>query len=154
MTALIKHDDACPRKGMGHSDAAKRVSDTYNLHRMADPFNSHGKWIAVALADGTSDQVLYDTKQQAILHQGHNEQYYAFVGIAPHTMTVCEAETFLRTVRTLYDRGLRLADPDHRGGGRDVIKRASREDQQSLMRTITRGSRPSNLTYPGKDMEN
>jgi hypothetical protein len=95
MRLLIPHTPTCMRKGMGHSDAAKRCSDTYRLHRSANLTNAIRKWIAVALADGTSDGVLYDTKRDAVRHQHHNEQFYAFVCIGPHDMAPCDAEEFL-----------------------------------------------------------
>lgn len=133
-------DRQCPQKGP-HSDAAKRVHDNYHLHRTADYFASLGKWIAVALQDGSSDGVLYDSKQDAITHQHHNEQWYAYIQITPANMTVCSAEIFLGVTRRLYDKGFRMVDPDHRGGGRELIKRASFEDQVSLLR-----GKPTNLS--------
>lgn len=153
MTALVRHDDACPQKGAGHSDAAKRVSDTYNLHLLAAPHENVGNWFAVRLANGKGDQVLYPTKRAAVIHQHHNEKYYAFIRIGPRSMSVCDAECYLAINRKLYDKGIRLADPDHRAGGMDVIPRLSREDMGSMMRSILSGgkSRPTNLRFPGRN---
>jgi hypothetical protein len=147
---VIVHDPACT--GGVHSDAAKRVSDQYRLHRVALGPASVGRWLAVALADGTTDGTLYDTKRDAIRHQHHNEQYYAFVCIGPHDMSVCEAEGYMAMVRQLYDAGIRLTDPDHAHGGREVIPRVTREDQWSLVRSIrSKGrARPSGFVYPGE----
>lgn len=144
---LVEHDQFCPAKGLGHSDAAKRVSDQFRLHKAALGHAAIGRWMAVALADGTGDGVLYDGKRDAVTHQRHNEQFYAFICISPGDMTVCEAESFLQVNRMLYDRGLRMPDPDHRGGGREVIRRAAVEDDRSLLRSIASGGRlrPSNL---------
>lgn len=156
MFVVTEHDPGCqPARRMplgGHSDAAKRVSDTHRLHKAALGHDAIGKCFAAALADGTTDGVLYDTKRDAVRHQHHNEQLYAFVFTGPGDVSVCEAEEFLAQCRLLYDRGIRLADPDHRGGGLDVIQRVTREDQRSLMRSIAdRGrSRPSGLVYPGE----
>lgn len=119
-----------------HSDAAKRVRDEYALHRLADPIGHIGKWFAVALADGASDHVLYDSRQECVSHQHHNEMYYAYIQIVPATMTACEAETFLLTVRKMYDAGFRLTDPASRGGGRELIKRVAREDQFRAIRAL------------------
>jgi hypothetical protein len=144
---------AVRRRPLGdHSDAAKRVSDAYRLHRTALGLAAAGRWFAAALADGTSDGSLYDAKRDAVRHQKHNEQWYAFVCIHPGDMTVCEAEEFLAMNRTLYEKGIRLADPDHVKGGREVIQRATVEDQRSLIRSIASGgrSRPSGLVYPGE----
>lgn len=135
-----------------HSDAARRQSDTYRLHRTAAGLDAIGKWFASALADGATDGVLYDSKSDAVRHQHHNEQLYAFICISPGDWTPCEAEEFLGLQRMLYDRGIRLTDPDHIRGGRQVVQRSTVEDQRSLVRSIiTRGrTRPSNLVYPGE----
>jgi hypothetical protein len=137
---------------MLHSDAAKRVSDTYRLHRTVMGGDAIGGFFAVKLADGTSDGVLYDTKRDAVRHQHHNEQWYAFVAVGPFDMDVCAAETFIGTVRTFYDAGLRLPDPEHARGGLDVVQRVTREDQASLVASIKgKGrTRPSGLVYPGE----
>jgi hypothetical protein len=128
-------------RGFEHTDPAKRVCDTYTLHKVADWPGNLGKWFAVALADGTSDNILYDSKPDAIRHQHHNENYYAFIQVTPAQMTPCTAEIFLAGVRKLYDAGLRMTDPVI--ARKEVIKRATYEDQvaQSLhMRT-------QNLTF-------
>ena len=146
VTALVPHSPNCMRKGRGHSDAAKRVSDTYRLHKTAQGAAALGRFIAVALADGTSDGVLYDTKTDAVRHQHHNEMWFAYVCIGPHDMAPCEAEEFLATVRLFYDAGIPMQDP------REVIARSTVEDQRSLVRSIAaRGRvRPRNLVYPGE----
>lgn len=128
------HDRNCPARAFGHSDAAKRVSDTWNLHRIGAPYDSVGKWFAVRMDDGTSDNVLYDNKQDAVRHQHHDEQFYAFLCVKPFTLDYCTAEVYLVGARKLHDAGLRMTDPAHASGGPDVIRRSSWEDQaaQSL----------------------
>lgn len=128
---MERHEPWCQAKLMGHEDAAKRIADEYNLHRIGDEYGSIGKWIACALHDGRSDGVLYDSKPDAIRHQHHNEQWYTFIKINPHSMNACEAAVMLKTARNLYDAGLRLADPDDRHGGKEVIKRLTVEDQKA-----------------------
>lgn len=129
------------------SDAAKRLSDTYNLHRIADQYEAIGKWIAVRLNDGTSDDVLYYTKSDAVRHQHHNEAHYAFVQIIPHTLTYREAEVTIRLHRRMADAGVHLADRDAPSGGRDVIKRASQEDMYNQIRSMFGQGQPSNISY-------
>lgn len=140
---VIEHEPWCGMKGMGHSDAAKRLGDTYNLHKIGAGDGAVGKWFAAALVDGRSDNVLYDSKRDCVIHQGHNEDYYTFIKIVPPSMRVCEAEVMLRTARTLYEKGIRIADPDHHSGGMDVIRRSSVEDQ--LQQSIGRNT---NLVMP------
>jgi hypothetical protein len=133
-------------RGKLHSDAAKRVSDAYRLHRSALGVAAVGKWIAVALADGASDGVLYDSKTDAVRHQHGNEVWFAYLTIGPWDMDTCQAEDYLAAVRLWYEAGIPLTDP------REVIPRATVEDQRSLMRSIANGgrSRPSGLIYPGE----
>lgn len=131
---VTDHISMCQSKLLGHSDAARRLADTFNLHRVADPHGSVGKWFAVRLHDGTGDGVLYDSKVECVRHQHHNEQYYAFVKIVPLTMNVCDAEIYLSVARRAYDAGLRMTDPHDKHGGRELIKRSSIEDQLSLAR--------------------
>lgn len=129
--ALVRHDTGCkyarPSDG-GHTDAAKRVSDTYNLHLIGAGDLAKGQWIAVALADGASDNVLYASRLAAVKHQHHNEQYCAYIRIMPTQMTVCEAEAFLRMHRLAYDNGFRMTDPEAPGGGHDIVPRITGEE--------------------------
>lgn len=139
----VMHEPWCPQKAFKHTDAAKRVADIYNLHRIGRGLNAVGKWVAVALSDGHSDDTLYDSKRDAVIHQRHNEKYYAFVCITPSDMKVCEAEVVLRKNRELYDKGLRWSDPDHKHGGPEVIKRLTVEDELASIR-----GRATNLIFP------
>lgn len=129
-----------------HTDAATRVSDEFNTHRMADPYGSIGKYFAAALNDGRSDHVLYDSKQDCIRHQHHNEQFYTFIRISPTTMNPCNAEVMLSVARRAYDNGMRLTDPDHKSGGPELIKRTSLEDQLALSHGFV-----TNVRMPGEE---
>jgi hypothetical protein len=135
------HEAYCRHKQSGHSDAAKRFCDTYNLHKIGAGNASLGKWIAVRLSDGTSDDTLYDNKLAAVTHQHHNEQLYAFVCIAPPSMKVCDAEVLIGTHRKMYDAGMRMTDPDHKRGGMDLITRLTQSDQLAMARGAVTGLR-------------
>jgi hypothetical protein len=129
----FQHQSFC--KAASHSDAAKKISDTFNLHRIAadaSGIENIGKWFAAALEDGSTDGVLYDSRGECVRHQHHNEQWYTFIKIVPSTMTYCEAEVMLKTSRKAYNAGMRLTDPDHRHGGRELIKRSTTEDMLAL----------------------
>lgn len=139
----MQHIAQCPQSAFGHSDAAKRLSDHYNIHRIAGGLDAVRKWFAVRLDDGQSDGVLYDSKSDCVKHQHHNESFYAFIRIAPCDMKVCDAEIVLRKNRQFYDNGLRMADPDQKSGGSDVITRLTYEDELAAMRGKT-----SNLIFP------
>jgi hypothetical protein len=146
----MNHSPWCRQKAFDHSDAAKRCSDQYELHRMALGDDAVGKWIAVALVDGSSDGVAYDGKRDAITHQHHNEQYYAYIQICPTGMSPCEAEAYLKIHREMYDKGMRLADPDHAKGGHSMIPALTNEDMRSRFQSIRSGgrTRPSGLYLP------
>jgi hypothetical protein len=144
----VAHDLSCPRKDAPHSDAAQRVSDQYNLHLIGAGQDAVRQWFAVALADGRSDGVLYGGKQAAVRHQRHDEDYYAYIQIGPSSMSPCEAASFLGTNRALYDKGMRMADPDHRGGGHELIPRVMVEDQRAQVAALLGRGRQTNLILP------
>lgn len=132
---------------MNATDAGKRVADEYALHRLADEYGHIGKWFAVRLTDGTSDHVLYESKQSAVQHQHHNEDFYAFIQVGPWGMSARDADAFLAVQRRMYDAGLRMADPDSISGGKEVIKRATQEDQRNQIRAMFGTGQPSNISY-------
>jgi hypothetical protein len=106
---------------------AKRVSDTYNMHRAVLGFSAKGV-IALALADGTSDGTVYDNRESAVAHQRHNERWYAYIKINAPSMSICEAESVMRWQRQAA--ALAPADRDSRNGGLEVIPRLSVEGQE------------------------
>lgn len=146
MAVIIAHSQNCANRGKLHSDAAKRVSDAYRLHTSALGVAVAGRWIAVSLATGDSDGALYDSKTDAVRHQHGHESWFAFLVIGPWDMDVCEAEDYLGAVRLWAKAGIPLTDP------REVVPRATVEDQRSLMHSIASGgrARPSGLIYPGE----
>jgi hypothetical protein len=133
----LLHNPKCPienRTESGwHSDAAMRITEVYDLHKVADLYGSIGKWIACRLDDGTSDNALYDSKPQAIRFQKNNENYYTFIRIGPPSITACEAEIMLKMARMFYDKGARTSDGF---GNRELIKRLTWEDQLAQSKGI------------------
>jgi hypothetical protein len=93
-----------------YSDRARRCSDIINLHVTALGFGAFGKWAAIRLSDGGSDNVVYDSKADAVRHQLHETQC-AYVQIPVGGMTAHHAEIFLEFNVKLYDAGMRLSDP-------------------------------------------
>lgn len=140
----MNHTHYC--RTLDHSDAAKRLVNTYQMHRMADPIGNIGRWFAIAIADGTSDNTLYDSRRDAITHQHHNEQYYAFAQIVPSDMNTCDAELYLSGVRKTYEARKNLMDREHPNGGLDIIPRLAVEDQRAQLRGV-----PTNLIIPGRN---
>lgn len=139
----MNHTQWCTSKALPHDDAARRIADTYNLHLLGGGHASIGRWFAARLEDGNATDTLYDTKRDAVRHQHHDEQFYTFIKIGPHDMDVCSAAVMLKVARSIFDKGIRLADPDDVNGGKDIIKRVTAEDQHAQMR-----GRNTNLSMP------
>jgi hypothetical protein len=97
-------------------DFAKRAYDIMNMHVIGKGEASWGKWCAFRLSDGGSDNVLYDTREQAITHQLHPTQC-CYLTIPPTGFTYKELKRFLELSRSLYDKGARI--PSH-GDYREV----------------------------------
>jgi hypothetical protein len=127
VTVLVQHLEACPRQGLGHSDAAKRASDVVNLHVMALGIEAFGGIVAIALADGSSDGVLYDNYEAAVTHQHGNEQRFFYIRVPPRGLPVCDAESLLHSWRTLAAAGFRT------DAGRQPIPRLTVEDHRKQM---------------------
>jgi hypothetical protein len=141
---LVRHDSHCTRKGFPHSDAAKKVSDTLNLHwaaALAGEYDSViRKWVVFSLSDGAGGMQMYDSKRDAVRHhKALDEKLFMYLCLAPGGMGVCEAELQLRTYRQLYDNGARFADPDHARGGMDFINRIAAEHRVETLRRLREG---------------
>lgn len=143
---LVRHDIGCRyarEADGGHSDASKRISDWYNLHKAAGA--RVGQWFTCTLAAGTSNGEVYDTKAEAVAHASHNENWMLFIKLGPASMSICQAASVLA-----WQRGqahLRLADRDDKRGGRVVIPRLNAEDQQRQLAVLARGGMPVALGY-------
>lgn len=91
-------------------DFAKRAYDVMRMHCEAKKDEAWNKWVAFRLSDGGSDNVLYDTREQAIAHQLHPTQS-CYLVIPPTGFTLAEIREFLTLSRKLYDKGARI--PSH-----------------------------------------
>lgn len=120
------------------SDAGKRVAETYALHRLADPYESIGKFFAVKLEDGRTDNVLYDTRADAVRHT--DESHYAYVQIGPWPMSPEDATMFLEIHRRAYKAGMRLQDPDSVANSRVLIPRLRKNDVYKQLAALFSGN--------------
>lgn len=123
--------------GGGHSDAAKRFSDWFNLHKSAGTARG---WIAVALADGASDGEVYDSRAQAVRFMHPNERwfFYATLSAAP-SLSVCAADSLLRTKRVMSEVEGGHTDRDAPHGGLEVIPRLTMADVENQIRAVRSG---------------
>lgn len=126
---LVRHDAGCRfarEADGGHSDAAKRLSDTYNLHVSCGA--RPGSVIAFSLADAASDGVAYDTREAAVAHQRHNEGWKGYIRIGDGHMSVCAAAAVLRWQRQAAE--VAKAQRGERSGGLEVIPRLTIEGRE------------------------
>lgn len=138
ISVLFQHDAGCQfarESDGGHSDSAKRLSDAYNLHKMAG--QSWG-WIAIRLADGSTDSEIYPTREAAVSHQRHNESRSGYMELRAPWMSVCEAAAYLRFLRQAAE--LAKPDRDAAGGGLVVIPRLTVEHMESQTRALETGA--------------
>jgi hypothetical protein len=141
--ALIRHDPGCDYGRRAHGDAAKRIADTHNLHRIAGSglgLDNVGKVFAVALNDGTSDGVLYPDMKTAIRHQRHNAKWYAYLRVSRHAMTECNAASLLKLHRDADEHGLKFTDRDDPSYGMEIIDRLTAEDQHRMTSALAAGT--------------
>jgi hypothetical protein len=83
--------DYVPAQFRQFSDAAKRCADTVTLHSIA---GGTGLWVAIRLADGGTDNALYDSRAEAIRHQLRPE-HCTYIQVPPGGMPAHEAEALL-----------------------------------------------------------
>lgn len=150
MTVLVPHDPGCKwgrfdgtvdgdgriltgEVRPGHSDAAKRFSDTYCLHKAAGTVRG---WIAVRYADGSSDGVVYDSRGDAVRHCWPREDQFFYCSLAERSMSVCAAESVLRWKRVMADIDRAALDRAAPHGGREVIPHASFTDQEAQIAAV------------------
>jgi hypothetical protein len=154
MTVLVKHDPGCKwgrfdgevdasarilSGGIkpGHSDAAKRFADCYNLHKAAGQVRG---WIAVKYLDGSSDGTVYDSRASAVVgcFPWDDEFFYATLSQPP--MSVCAAESLLRYKRVMSSMDRAHTDRDAPHGGLEVIPRLTVEDNERQIAAVRSGT--------------
>lgn len=128
-------------------ECGKRISDTYAMHRLADPIASVGCFFAFRLSDGSTNNTLYPSRDAArkAISKHDDEDRWAYVQIVPGTLTVRDGAVLMRTQRKLYDAGI----TGRTMNGRVMIPRTGREDQLAQLRSIFRGTPPTNVRGVG-----
>jgi hypothetical protein len=151
MTVLVKHDPGCkwgrfdgevdPEGKIlsgevrpGHSDAAKRFADGYNLHKAAGQVRG---WIAVRYRDGSSDGTIYDSREDAVRDCFPWEDQFFYATLTQPPMSVCAAESLLRYKRVMSE--MERPDRDVPHGGLEVIPRLTAEDHQAQIQAVRSG---------------
>jgi hypothetical protein len=118
-------------------DAAKRAFDIVRGLATFNDYDTrmHSPYVAIRLSDGGSDQVLYDTKRDAVRHQVHEQQcaYFSFRNSPNGFASPRDAAIYLAWHRAAYDNGMRLVDPDDPTGGPDLVMPAAGEHLQNQL---------------------
>lgn len=128
------HVTGVKNAGAGHSDAAKRLSETYSLHRVA---GTRQGWIAVRYSDGSGGLTVYDTRAQAVADRWPWEDEYLYVLLQQSSMSVCAADSLLRYKRIMAE--MEKPDRDARSGGPEVIPALASEDAEAQISAVLNG---------------
>lgn len=151
MTVLVKHDIGCKwgrfegevdakanilsgQVNPGHSDAAKRFSDMYNLHKAAGTVRG---WIAVRYSDGSSNGDVYETREDAVGDLFPWEDRFFYATLQQPSMSVCAAESILRWKRIMSE--MEKPDRDLPHGGLEVVPFLTEEDREAQVRAVRTG---------------
>jgi len=134
---IVSHTAGCTSRQTGHTDAAKRISDTVTLHWIAGGYdNVVGKWMAFRLSDGTSDNLLYPDKLSCMRHQKGVYQHYMYLCLQPGGMGICEAEVMVKLHRNARERDIATPDINAPHGGRDLIPRIGMQEVNQQIRKL------------------
>ena len=93
--------------GKPYEDAAARMADTMSLHAIV---RARG-WAVFALADGRSDNVPYETLDDAYRAKKHDRDRFAYLEISASHCDPVIMQGFLDYARMLHDAGGRMPDP-------------------------------------------
>jgi hypothetical protein len=112
-----RHGMAVCSKCVVITDAARRICDQVNARITFTPWDQlvHS-WMAFRLADGSTDGILYDSRDAAIKHQSDERlcAYFSFrqamAGANPR-----DCQLFLDLHRNVYDNGGHLTEPKQPG---------------------------------------
>lgn len=110
MTVML-HD---PRKPWRDREAAKRLYGTFALHRVALTTDEifAGRWLAIRLGDGGSDNTAYDSHGAAVASARNAPSRCFYPRVTLDSISERECDFMLWYVRRVYDNGYR-ADPAH-----------------------------------------
>lgn len=94
--------------GRSYTDDARRMTDAMNLHAVC---KSRG-WAVFALADGRTDNVAYETRDEAVRAKRWDRDNFLYLEIpAGGVHDPAEMQGCLDYARALHKAGYRLPDP-------------------------------------------
>ena len=151
---LVRHDPGCRYAriddGGGHTDAAKRLFDGFNLHRVATAHLAlsdlrHG-WVTVALEDGTVGDDVYDSRGAAVGAMFPHEARFFYLKMNDRIPSICTAASLLRSHRIFA--AVHQPDRDQPHGGREVIPALTLEGRERQAEAVKSGRGMLALGYP------
>ncbi len=96
-------------KKLRQSDAAHRMADVIALHQLAltkDELIAR-RFVAIRLADGSSDGVAYETREAAMRAQTNSPSRCAYFQVPLERFSAATCDSLLWYVRGCYDSGFR-----------------------------------------------
>ena len=108
-----KHDKVLCVECVVVTDDARRVHDAVGLAVAFNDIDTVSRsWMAFALQDGSTDHVLYPSKQAAMDHQlDENRHCYIWLRVCLAGIPLKDAQLFLDVNRHAHSNGMRLKDP-------------------------------------------
>ena len=95
------------------TDAAKRMADTINLKIISHTWDELvNGYMAFKLADGTSDNVLYDSHAVAARHTDETQCGYFCFRSGMGGVNAKDCQILLNVWRAAHDAGIPMAEPD------------------------------------------
>ena len=94
-------------------DAGRRMAETINLKVVCQPWDTIcNGWMAFNLGDGTSDNVVYDTRKECVDHQVDERWFcYFFMRNAMGGAQPLDCQLFINTHRQAYEANRYFRDP-------------------------------------------
>lgn len=139
MTQACRHGNLVCSQCVVVEDSGKRCHGIVNSYVAFMPFDQlKYSWLAIRLSDGGYDGNLYHSKRDAVRHQLDEFlcAYFAYVNAPNGFANPREAQIWLNFQRHVYDAGFRLADPDAKSGGMDLITPLRVEDMSHQLKIL------------------
>jgi len=145
LAVLVRHDPGCRyariEDGGGHTDAAKRLFDGFNLHRVATAHlalsDLRRGWVAVSLEDGAVGDDVYDSRGSAVSAMFPHEGDYFYLKMNDRIPSICTAASLLRSHRIMSR--VQETDRDQPHGGRTVIPALTLEGRERQIEAVKSG---------------
>lgn len=115
-----EHEDYCThglrvcRQCAVVEDSGRRMAELVNLRVSSTPWDHIvNSWMAFRMVDGSSDNVLYDTREDAVAHQPDDKRcFYLCMRNAQGGVKALDAQLLINMQRQILDAGGALSEPE------------------------------------------